>query len=375
MEQKFDYNQRPKARPLSADPYRLARGQWPTTLQDEFDAYETWRTADLVPGRSWQRQQRPTTFAKTVIEFESYFGFLVNVYGKAQDSLRLMDICNVELLRAYATWHATERANGPSRYIKKTLGTFIAVARHYLKVDGEILDGMGSLKSEMNPKPVRDKRARWVSLITLEAIGKAEYPTGDEPDSVFAALAAQRSLLIRLLVRRPLRNRNLREMRLGRNLYHLPTGWMMEFQGDELKVGRRQEQENIYRISFPVDLVDDLETFLKEWRPVLNIFLSRKGKPLSQNAINAQVRKAIYEHTGRLTNIHMIRDIWATEYIEATQNFSIAASVLGDRLETVLRRYVHLRMTNAGQKADEFIAKILGTELATEQKGAAKRQK
>ncbi len=127
--------------------------------------------------------------------------------------------------------------------------------------------------------------------------------------------------------------------------------------------------------------MDDLETFLKEWRPVLkkngndHVFLSRKGKTLSQNAINAQVRKAIYEHTGRLTNIHMIRDIWATEYIEATQNFSIAASVLGDRLETVLRRYVHLRMTNAGQKADEFIAKILGTELATEQKGAAKRQK
>ena len=31
----------------------------------------------------------------------------------------------------------------------------------------------------------------------------------------------------------------------------------------------------------------------------------------------------------------------------------------GDRLEIVLRRYVHLRIANAGQKADEFIAEIL----------------
>ncbi len=28
----------------------------------------------------------------------------------------------------------------------------------------------------------------------------------------------------------------------------------------------------------------------------------------------------------------------------------------------MLRRYVHLRMTNAGQKATEFIAEILGTK-------------
>jgi len=33
----------------------------------------------------------------------------------------------------------------------------------------------------------------------------------------------------------------------------------------------------------------------------------------------------------------------------------------------VLRRYVHLRTANAGQKADEFIAEILGREICTEE--------
>jgi len=52
----------------------------------------------------------------------------------------------------------------------------------------------------------------------------------------------------------------------------------------------------------------------------------------------------------------------ATEYIDATQNFSVAAAVLGDELETGLRRYTHLRTSNAGRQADEFLAKVLNQQ-------------
>ena len=77
------------------------------------------------------------------------------------------------------------------------------------------------------------------------------------------ALRAQRSLYIRLLVYRPLRNRNLREMKINENLYHDGKEWIIEFQGIELKVGRRNGSTNVYRLSWPAELVSQLEEFLK----------------------------------------------------------------------------------------------------------------
>lgn len=364
MERRFNYAHRQKGRSYSANPYRLPYDRWPGTLKTEFSAYEKWRTDKFVPGRPWRRQQRPETFAKSLIEFECYFGYLVNVSGRDPDLLHLADIQNPGLLREYVTWHAEARAAGPSRFIEKTLGDFLVISRYYLKAEQSTLDHITELKAEIHPV-TRDRREQWVSLATLEAVGQAEYPdpNGQKTGSIHAAMAAQRSLIIRLLVRRPLRSRNIREMRLGHNLYRGTEGWVIEFRGNELKVEQRKGRENVYRISFPADLVKLLEEFLTIWRPVLNtknsdyVFLSKTGSPLSQSALHKQIQKAVYERTGRKTNVHLIRHIWATEYITSTQNFSVAAAVLGDKLETVLRHYAHLQTHDAGRRADEFLAK------------------
>ena len=369
-ERRFNYANRKKNRCYSREPYRLPHEYWLGLLTDEFTSYKQWRVGAFVPGRPARLRQRPATFAGTIIEFECFFGYLVHVAKRNPSSLCLADICDPNALRAYATWHAENRTEGrPSRFIEKTLTDFLVCARHYLKADSEVINAIAALKAEWDPLPVRDKRARWNSLATLEAVGLAEYPDGRKyPNNLYAALAAQRSLIIRLLVRRPLRSRNIREMKLGHNLYREPGGWVIEFQGEELKVGRRSGQENVYRVSFPSDLEDALEEFLEKWRPRLNttnsefVFLSRTGQPLSQGALNKQVIKAVYEHTGRLTNIHLFRDIWATEYITHTQNFTVAASMLGDKLETVLRCYAHLQTHDAGRQADEFLIRVLGIE-------------
>lgn len=367
LERRFNYDQRQKGRCYSRDPYRLSHQQWPEALAAEFAAYEEWRTAAFVPGRPPQCKQRSETLAGSVIEFECYFGYLTNILNRPVHTLHLTDICHVEWLYSYAEWHAGHRVDGPSRFIEKTMTDFLATARHYLKTSAAKLEAMASLKAEVKSEMMRDKRERWNSLATLEAVGLAEYPDGREfPNPVYAALAAQRSLIIRLLVGRPVRSRNIREMQLGHNLYRTAKGWDIEFRGMELKVSRRRGQENVYHVSFPPDLMETLEEFLERWRPVLNtnrsniVFLSRYGTPLSQGALNKQIRRAVYERTGRGTNIHLFRDIWATGFIIHTQNFTAAAMILGDELETVLRRYAHLQAHDASHQADEFVAEILG---------------
>jgi len=372
MKHESDYANRNNGGRRNREFYRLSQERWPEPLASDIASYKRWRVEPFVPGRPARLRQRLATFDGTIIEFECFFGYLVHVAGWDPSALCLADICNPDALRDYAMWHAENRTEGRlSRFIEKTLVDFLTCAKYYLKADSDVIDAIAAMRAEWDPLPVRDKRARWNSLAVLEEVGLAEYPEGRKfPNRLYAALAAQWSLIIRLLVRRPLRSRNIREMKLGHNLYQTGYGeWVIEFRGKELKIARRNGRENIYRVTWPEDLLAPLEEFLEKWRPLLDkngdseyVFLNQFGAPLSKNWLNRRIQRVIRKHTGRSTNIHLFRDIWATEFLSKTHNFTAAAQMMGDTMETILRRYMHLQECNSGQLVDDFMAQTLGTE-------------
>ena len=83
----------------------------------------------------------------------------------------------------------------------------------------------------------------------------------------------QKGVILKLLVRVPLRQRNVREMRLGENLYQDQAGhWHLHFSGSELKIGERQGQINTYHVDltdYCPDLLPVLNEFLQVYRPQL----------------------------------------------------------------------------------------------------------
>lgn len=72
---------------------------------------------------------------------------------------------------------------------------------------------------------------------------------------------------------------------------------MIEFRGMELMVGRRNGRTNLYRLSWPKDLVPELEEFLKVWRPLLpeearpELFIARMGQLYTVFGLNKSSRK------------------------------------------------------------------------------------
>ena len=63
----------------------------------------------------------------------------------------------------------------------------------------------------------------------------------------------------------------------------------------------------------------------------------------------------MYTYTGKALHPHMIRTIWATEWIRQTHgDFYTAAIMLNDRLETVIAKYTHL-LDNVAEKAYRLI--------------------
>lgn len=366
------YTRTPSGKCYSRAPYGLPYAQWNNTLSEEFGAYRQWRTSRINLSRPVRLLQRTVTFNKSLSEFENYFGYLVTVEQIAAAELRLSHIADLDLLKRYVIWHATERSDGPTRYMEKTIGTFATIAHYYLQIPSEQWGRLNDLRRACKPDVRRDKRRVRVSLDTLEQIALAERPTKHDLNvttkphlRLRLALQFQRSLMLRLLIRRPMRSRNMREMKTDLNLYREHDRWWIEFRGEELKVARRRGRQNVLRYCFPADLVPDLEEFLTVWRPLLpgsqlkELFTTKGGQTFSPSTLNQEIKKTIYTYTGRPTNIHVLRDIWATEFLMKTQDFITAAEILGDRVETVLQHYADLYNANAGEIADTFTQKIL----------------
>jgi integrase len=177
--------------------------------------------------------------------------------------------------------------------------------------------------------------------------------------------------MLKLLVRVPLRQRNVRELRLEEHLYQEPhTGhWHLHFQGGALKIGTRSGRVNEYHINLTTDtdgLIPVLEEFLATHRPRLPgaatspfLFLTHRGHPFSMRALGTELSGTVAMYTGQRFYPHLIRSIWATEYLERTQDFTTAAVLLGDTLKVVMDTYYDVVNKDHHAKAKAF----LGTAL------------
>lgn len=259
------------------------------------------------------------------------------------------------------------------------------------------------------PENVTDKGKRWLSLRKLESVGLSIYPLNARRMSELSPSSRRRlrrvnedgfkkhqqygyrvlqSILIRLDIRLPLRQRNLREMlwnpaipEQGRNLFKRDGKWYIRFVGRELKISHVKGEVHRVDHEFPGDLVDLLEEWLSRWRPILLsfqkascagrehlesgqefVFLNSVGTPLTQQQVTWAFESATYKFTGVAMNPHMVRTIWATEYIKSTRNFIDAAYMLGDTVETVLRSYAKLLDQDCEERAKAWLSKTLNDE-------------
>jgi site-specific recombinase XerC len=69
--------------------------------------------------------------------------------------------------------------------------------------------------------------------------------------------------------------------------------------------------------------------------------------------------RTIYRFTGRYTTPHMVRDSWASEYLDATGDIAGAADKLGDSPATVMKHYAHILKRKAQDRTDVWLSNHL----------------
>lgn len=162
----------------------------------------------------------------------------------------------------------------------------------------------------------------------------------------------------------------------GRNLYKREGKWHVRFSSGELKISHVKGKVHRVEHQFPDDIVDLLEEWLSRWRPIVIscqkevkkgtekagagqefVFLDSVGGPLTMQQVTWAFESATYKFTGVTMNPHMVRTIWATEYIKSTKNFIDATYMLGDKVETVLHSYANLLDEDCEKRAQSWLAK------------------
>lgn len=357
----------------------------PTALASELEAYLSWCGSPYVPKRAARIQKRAISQTNVAAVIGQIAGYAVTVRRLDPESLTLAHLTDPAVIDGYVTWWVARRGKVTSAIVED-LTRLLVIARHWVK-DPERIEGLRQIRMSLPyPEAARDKRARWLLLKEIESVGLSIYPLNakrlrDYPYAAYTrqrvmgprgggkhrtfgrtALYVEMSLILRLLVRIPLRQRNIREMRLDRNLLRQRDGtWCITFRGEELKIARRAGREHHITYTFPAELQGLLEEWLTIWRPRLAkpgetlVFMTMKGQPLTTSALAAQLGRITWKFTGIALHPHLIRDIWATEYIKATRDIAGAAYMLGDTVQIVLKHYAHLLDAEAEQRATSWL--------------------
>ncbi len=410
-----------RGRNESVYPPKYAIDPLPQRLEQEIEEYESWSTKTINRVRPKRLRKRPITFFHHRQVILRAAGYLVKFKGLERESITLLTLVDPN----NAIDYVESRIEQQKRHTKgsvSVLSTIIALARYL-----EIIVQPSKEKSIIHewvlelrnfnatlgmPVKVQHKDKRWLSLLQLEKVGRSIYPlnarrvselseqsrwylkrglsNSGTPQRTFRIYAFRvlQSLLIRLLVRIPLRQRNLRELRWaprsleeGQNLYRKDGVWHLRFQGSELKIAEVRGEVHSLGYQFPNDLVSLLEEWFNKWRPMLIaaqksedngkerlsdgqefVFLNSWGRPLTLGQVTHAFEMATFKFNGVSVNPHTIRSIWATEYIMETQNYIDAAYMLGDDVTTVLKNYAKLKHEVSEKRASEWIGRTLKGE-------------
>ncbi|HYI84430.1 MAG TPA: site-specific integrase [Acetobacteraceae bacterium] len=222
--------------------------------------------------------------------------------------------------------------------------------------------------------PSRDKRPRIVPAAELFAFGldlMAEAEAAPAGGEVEAALAF-RDGLIALLATRPLRQRNLLAIEIGRHLLQVGEGWLLTFGGEEMKTHRPLE------VTVPRTLHTPLERYLRHWRPLLlaigrrrhpdgrgraageRLWVTIDGTAVSVGAQQKALARRTRARFGQVVNAHLFRDCAATSIAaEDPDHVRMAAQLLGHAsLRTTERYYVAANTRSALRRHHDRIREI-----------------
>lgn len=216
------------------------------------------------------------------------------------------------------------------------------------------------------PKAARLRHSRELLDLGLELVAQAEAAQAGGRSRHWPVVL-RTGLMIALLAQRPLRLRNLVDLRLGEHLLREADGWWLRIPAYQTK-NRRQ-----IRVLFPEGLAPALRLYLEEARPLLlarapdggagagrALWVTMHGRSAQDQGVYSTIVRRTCAVFGRPVNPHLFRDAAATTVaLEDPVHVRIAAQVLGHATFATTERHYRLsRSVEAGRAHHAVLARL-----------------
>lgn len=359
-------------------------------------------TAKEVPKRK-DDPLRDVTYKMRRSDALKFLGWLKNYKGWKVQNLCLELMADKALLEEFIAWGINERGNtyawaGTSAAASLCIAKWLhhKYSKSSMYKDVEIVVALRDYGRELDKKrrsqgtQIEEEKAE--KFLTFEEYkqilayskaccapyrkyfhenGKRRGTAKRSEHSVIRAW--QNYLIISILVYCPVRQREIREMELGSNLYREPEGYWVKLTPDGHKVGSRTGRGREYPL--PGHLTEDMDKWLNEWRPKVKteskqvfVMLGSKrnpeayGKPYTEDALYKLVTNHIYKVTSylfdepRRTNPHFFRNIAITHQRKHgnSQQQEALAELMGHSVSEADRTYNLMTSRDKTSKAHNW---------------------
>lgn len=242
------------------------------------------------------------------------------------------------------------------------------IAKHVAKVSEEELALFKSAEANLRPEktgmtPKNEARLRILTATAnihklVSLTNKVIASLDHSKPSILGAVELQSAIAIAILIIAPIREKNLAELDIERNLHRVrDEEWFL--------VIPKQDVKNKEDLTFPIPqtIVEFIKIYLGVYRPLLlkqpstKIFISLNGKPKTPAEIGAQLPKFIKRHTGLVMNVHLFRHFAAFLYLKAnTGHYEPVRHLLGHKdIATTTRFYTKLEQIESFRQYDSVI--------------------
>lgn len=250
---------------------KFSYNDWPAELLRQWQAFSNWKCQKFIPEheRPFRKKVcRPQTIESKRQQLNGYVGYVVG--QERAEEPTLATLCNPTTYQAYLNVYFAQDADGGHRNAQNNSVTLALISK-YLIAKGELSEqtktgrapwdqfydiGRDILKdgAETGSLPEPKEIGSWKPS-DLRAVAQEGRKLLEQKAKNPSFLAQRQSfnlyrtaLFFYLAYETPIRHRNWREMRWGKNLRRRADGrWEVRFEGAELKVGRRQYVTNVYQ--------------------------------------------------------------------------------------------------------------------------------
>jgi hypothetical protein len=342
--------------------YWLPVVEWPAALRARWDAY----------AREVELQIRPITLKERRGALQRYVGFLTHIQPTPiQHWEELFEVTHVDhFLRWQAKTHQV-RILAWSIHFVDLLYTIAWYQQ--LPQAGPLRDYRRRLPPAT---PLHDKQYHMPTIPELEQVANYLLQEGSlqlqrhhaqtHHPGLRSAIRFQRGLMLKLLIRIPMRSRTLREMQFDRHLFKADGRWRLLFGPEDLKIAQRRGRPNKFDPDWPEDLVAPLETFRTTYRPRFPkadrspvVFLTQKGNPFNGDELHDALNGACLQYLGKRFYPHWMRTIYTTVMLERGVPIETVAAALNDTPRTLHQAYYETRARQHYGKAQEALQDIL----------------